>query len=553
MANYINYKIQFKKINRYILYQLSVIAEKLNTCNPQRRFNTYNLREKLAELEKRCNEAARCPMPKPPEEEPPTKIVVAGAFSCGKSTFLNSLIGQDIMPVGDQPITRAITVIKYKPHDDIDKSRYSTYIFKRFKKLKIKYFCGKKPLTDNEYCRLVQKEIDKSEIRDREFCIEVNNERLRSLELYDAPGFNPHYASEKNKILDRTLSEHALSLADEVFFLIDMRDGTLKTDQGDYIENFYKEKADNNKVLPHLHVIITQSDRKPSSKHAAIKKQIEKSFENRLSKYKIKPSFFFYSKNEENKQLLAELDRMRQTNINKVHTNYEAEKLALVAHINEKINDNISEAKKLVNEWLSMAEKYAQDRTYVNLFKLDEQLLLKRLRECAADCYNSIKYAQPKGEKILGIIFDDVKLKLPDYDELAILPNIGQVVTLLGNNLINNEDVRKIIEANLKKQYEELIRRYKETHTEAELQLGAFTEDGLKANQISLQNHYTNYLVERQEWFLTAVANACFYEIKSTVNPINIQKQADFQRSAIRSKTTKIISKVRELLSNEKY
>ncbi|MGO8714743.1 MAG: dynamin family protein [Smithella sp.] len=46
-------------------------------------------------------------------ENPPIDIAVMGQFKAGKSSFLNSLLGQSVLPVGATPVTTAITRLQY--------------------------------------------------------------------------------------------------------------------------------------------------------------------------------------------------------------------------------------------------------------------------------------------------------------------------------------------------------------------------------------------------------------------------------------------------------
>jgi len=46
-------------------------------------------------------------------ENPPIDVAVLGQFKAGKSSFLNSLIGQHVLPVGAIPVTTAITRLQY--------------------------------------------------------------------------------------------------------------------------------------------------------------------------------------------------------------------------------------------------------------------------------------------------------------------------------------------------------------------------------------------------------------------------------------------------------
>src|SRR5450759_1931232 len=46
-------------------------------------------------------------------ENPPIDVAVLGQFKAGKSSFLNSLLGQAVLPVGAIPVTTAITRLQY--------------------------------------------------------------------------------------------------------------------------------------------------------------------------------------------------------------------------------------------------------------------------------------------------------------------------------------------------------------------------------------------------------------------------------------------------------
>jgi len=46
-------------------------------------------------------------------QNPPIDVAIMGQFKAGKSSFLNSLIGQPVLPVGAIPVTTAITRLQY--------------------------------------------------------------------------------------------------------------------------------------------------------------------------------------------------------------------------------------------------------------------------------------------------------------------------------------------------------------------------------------------------------------------------------------------------------
>lgn len=52
-------------------------------------------------------------------QNPPIDIAVLGQFKAGKSSFLNSLLGQNVLPVGVIPVTTAITRLQYGEKEQI--------------------------------------------------------------------------------------------------------------------------------------------------------------------------------------------------------------------------------------------------------------------------------------------------------------------------------------------------------------------------------------------------------------------------------------------------
>lgn len=52
-------------------------------------------------------------------------VALLGRFKAGKSSFLNSIIGEDILPVGVLPLTAAVTRVRYGPNDKAEVSLLS--------------------------------------------------------------------------------------------------------------------------------------------------------------------------------------------------------------------------------------------------------------------------------------------------------------------------------------------------------------------------------------------------------------------------------------------
>lgn len=92
------------------------------------------------------------------------KIALIGEFSSGKSSVINAILGQDLLPVNFKPETKYITEIKYSQEE---------YIFVNNKKV---------PLT--------LKNIKKIITKDKKIELYVNNDILHKIIFIDTPGTN---------------------------------------------------------------------------------------------------------------------------------------------------------------------------------------------------------------------------------------------------------------------------------------------------------------------------------------------------------------------------
>ena len=116
----------------------------------------------------------------------PMQIAIIGQFSSGKSTFLNALLGQDILPTGITPITSKVCKICYG----------EDYI------LEILYKDGHKVLQNVEFLKSLTREKSQNI---ESFCLYVPVPLLKNINFLDTPGFNSQNDEDTfvaNKILE---------------------------------------------------------------------------------------------------------------------------------------------------------------------------------------------------------------------------------------------------------------------------------------------------------------------------------------------------------------
>ncbi len=112
----------------------------------------------------------------------PMQIAIIGQFSSGKSTFLNALLGQDILPTGITPITSKVCKICYG----------EDYI------LEILYKDGNKVLQNVDFLHKLTRENSKNIDH---FCLYAPLLLLREINFLDTPGFNSQNAEDTHTTL----------------------------------------------------------------------------------------------------------------------------------------------------------------------------------------------------------------------------------------------------------------------------------------------------------------------------------------------------------------
>jgi GTPase SAR1 family protein len=182
------------------------------------------------------------------------RVAVIGDFSSGKSSFINSLLGQEICPVNVAPSTSSITTFKYGDHESIFQIGDSEKLEKR----------QQREISREEYEQLVThqgKEKKKSDATRLEFEIHYPFDGFRDIELYDTPGFNN---AENNQ--DELITLRKCRSADVILFVFDINKGDLPADiLQKVLRPLRREKPEQPMIA-----IVNKADTKPPGKVAEI-------------------------------------------------------------------------------------------------------------------------------------------------------------------------------------------------------------------------------------------------------------------------------------------
>ncbi|WP_170000314.1 dynamin family protein, partial [Campylobacter sp. RM9328] len=111
----------------------------------------------------------------------PAQVAIVGQFSSGKSTFLNALLGQNVLPTGVTPVTARLTHIKYGENFS----------------LRVDYKNGKElNLNISEIEKFVDQRVFNDDVKD--LCIYAPLEILKRVNFIDTPGLNSLSSSDTN-------------------------------------------------------------------------------------------------------------------------------------------------------------------------------------------------------------------------------------------------------------------------------------------------------------------------------------------------------------------
>lgn len=130
------------------------------------------------------------------------RLAVVGEFSSGKSTFLNALIGKDLLKHGAQETTATITEI-YNDSNQKDETLLDVYYFDK----SVKYGVSPENISEvtatSSQTYSVAKEIEKVVIRSRIFDNGIN------ACFCDTPGLNGNADLHREKTIDQVKNAHA--------------------------------------------------------------------------------------------------------------------------------------------------------------------------------------------------------------------------------------------------------------------------------------------------------------------------------------------------------
>jgi GTPase SAR1 family protein len=179
-------------------------------------------------------------------------VAVIGDFSAGKSSMINSLVGETICPVRDNPTTSAV----------------SYFTWGREIKFYERNANQKKEITSEQYEQGVQHEYQSNQSPNQnsiEYVVEYPYDTLRDITIIDTPGFgNVEYPNDTDITKQHTVN------ADVILYVLDINKGAIGEDSLNILKQI---KTDHNKHSNsnHWYLILNKADTKAPTSRKTIK------------------------------------------------------------------------------------------------------------------------------------------------------------------------------------------------------------------------------------------------------------------------------------------
>ncbi len=177
------------------------------------------------------------------------EVAVIGDFSSGKSSFINSIIGKNLCPVGVDPTTSLITAFYYSDE--------------------VKILINGDEISQSEYENLAQHKDQNTKSKAYDIKYFYPFESFRNVILYDTPGFE----NAKNPG-DTELTMEKAKAVDVLLVVFDINQGSIT----DELKKRLLEIKNQNKDAYFVAVLNRADDKSPTSRKK-IKEEILKNFE----------------------------------------------------------------------------------------------------------------------------------------------------------------------------------------------------------------------------------------------------------------------------------
>lgn len=182
------------------------------------------------------------------------EVAVIGDFSSGKSSFINSIIGKNLCPVGAGATTSSITTFNYSDE--------------------VKILINGDEISQSEYENLAKHNDPNTKSKAYDIKYFYPFESFRNVVLYDTPGFSNAGNLDNGKSGDTKLTMEKAKAVDVLLVVFDINQGSIT----DELKKRLLEIKNQNKDAYFI-AVLNKADKKPPTAREKIKEEILKNFE----------------------------------------------------------------------------------------------------------------------------------------------------------------------------------------------------------------------------------------------------------------------------------
>lgn len=318
-----------------------------------------------------------------------TIIALAGRFSAGKSSILNSIFEDDLLAIGQEPTTAVPTFIT----NDVsinDGCVLAMDTEKRTVEIEFNEFKNFTHLNKNEIPYSLFLEY---------FVIGKNrHDILDGVSILDTPGFDSTYSN------DRKITSEALESSDYTFWVVALQDGTIGLDSLNFLKNHLYGKP--------VYVILTRIDNYPAQLRNKRIESVSKEILENAKKCEIdireflpitnKKSDSFYKEGRDNLKKLIKSLSCKSSDQSKASLNGVLEKIKKLAVT--KLNSDVAVLRQSIREYKQTPDSLCNCKS-------------DRCREIAIKYESRVETHVSKNRKLKNEIltkFNDIQVKIGD-------------------------------------------------------------------------------------------------------------------------------------------
>lgn len=206
------------------------------------------------------------------------EVAVIGDFSSGKSSFINSIIGKNLCPVGAGATTSSITTFNYSDE--------------------IKILINGDEISQSQYENLAKHNDPNTKSKAYDIKYFYPFESFRNVVLYDTPGFSNAGNLDNGKSGDTKLTMEKAKAVDVLLVVFDINQGSIT----DELKKRLLEIKNQNKDVYFI-AVLNKADTKQPTAREKIKEEIIKNFE-------FKEIFIYSSTKSDKNEFINEKSKM---------------------------------------------------------------------------------------------------------------------------------------------------------------------------------------------------------------------------------------------------